>query len=410
MMKTKISAIMLLLGIILCGCGANDGYANSIRNAETIVEDNTVISIEDKENELPIIDYVDVIKESEKYSGKTIAVAGRISEFSSGYEFEFRDRTGFEGAGLGFCVNLEKAQFPKGTSAEDMYAVGDCVIVKGIWQDGYSPDLIEAEIISTGKEAQEYVETFMAEWTQKGEHYAETLPITDYMDIAASPELFEGKRVRTVGKIQAVGQNVATWHKYFSFRDRQTNVACISFSLKGCPDEMQDICIEDEFVVLSGVIHTTFSKPSLSECYVECVGDKAQSMAEQSESTWKQNWISQREEYIQDCATYEYDSLARYPDQYEKKHIAVSGSVIQCDTIWGENVVLLDVGQSNVIYVSYVGKQHSDPEILVGDKLTFYGECAKTKTYTTVLGNNNTVPYLMALYSSANQLQQKNPT
>ena len=101
--------------------------------------------------------------------------------------------------------------------------------------------------------------------------------------------------------------------------------------------------------------------------------------------------------------TYSYEELARYPRKYEGEKIVITGTVLQTDIVWGDNVVLLNVGQGDLVYINYVGKQNSDPEILQDDRITFYGECANTKTYTTVLGNDNTVPYIIAPYSSINQ-------
>lgn len=222
------------------------------------------------------------------------------------------------------------------------------------------------------------------------------------MDIAKNVEAYEGERVRTAGKIENVGTNVATRHTYFHFRSRETNYTNISFSLKGCPQEMQDMCSEGEYVVISGVVKAGFGSPSISDCFVECVGPEAENPAKQSAEIWKENYKAEREQFISSCGTHTYEELARYPDKYSDEHIWANGTVLQTDVIWGENVVLLDIGNGGLIYINYAGKQFSDPEILKNDKVSFYGKCAGTKTYVTVLGNNNTVPYVIALYSSIN--------
>lgn len=401
-MRVKVLCLVLILCIGVCGC--SDSSSNIIGHEESplpVTEDDST-STALVNDPLPVMDYIDVLKESDKYDGMTISVAGRISDLSKN-GFKFMDRAGFEEACLGFSVDL--AQSPSvDKTAEELYTVGECVCVNGVWHSGFDPRLKEAEIVSVGADAQKYVESFEKQWEEKGKYYAETLPITDYMDIVESPDSFDGKRVRTAGKIQAVGTNAVTRDKYFSFRDRQTNYTNISFSLIGCPGAMQDLCVEDEFVVLSGIVHADIGFPSVSECYIECVGEEAEIIEEQSKAQWKQRWNDEREEFLETCNnTYSYEELARYPRKYEGEKIVITGTVLQTDIVWGDNVVLLNVGQGDLVYINYVGKQNSDPEILQDDRITFYGECANTKTYTTVLGNDNTVPYIIALYSSINQ-------
>lgn len=348
------------------------------------------------EVELPVLDYVEVLRNSDRYNGRTVCVAGRISDLY-GDNIYFMDRAGFDSELYHrFCCDLSHS-LPWSKEARDVYSINDCVIVKGTWRDDYASELREAEVISTGEEARKYVDSFMQQWIDQGEEYARTLPITDYMDIIASPAQFEGARVRTAGQIQAVGTNAATWHKYFHFWNRQINGKSIYFVLRGCPEEMQALCVEDEYVLLSGVVHTSYSTPELFDCYVECVGEEAEAAAKESEASWKERWSEEREAYIAACGPYTYREMARYPDQYEGEQVAVAGQVLLVDY----DNILLDVGDGNLVYIDYEGKLRSDPEILPNDTVTFYGECAHTRSYDaniSPLGGRGQLPLIVAAY------------
>jgi len=396
--------LLLILTSIFSLSSCSNGTTEPEEASPPNEQDNNTEAVLPAEEPFVVLDYAEIILNSDFYNEKEVVVVGRIADFSwtSDNEFDFRDRLGFEEAGNGFTVHLAQ-DFSYKESVSDYYDVNEYVLVKGIWHDGYHSCLNDAVVLSTGDEAKAHSDIFMERWEAKGKSYADTLPITDYMDIANNPEAFDGQRIRTVGKIQVLGTNKATYHVYFSFRDRETNYTCISFSLKGCPQDMQDLCSEDQYVVISGVVHDGAGSPSVSDCFVECIGDDAELLSNQSETAWLQNYQELRVNYISTCAEYSYEELARFPEKYIGNHIKISGHVLQTDTVWGENIVLLDVGQGDLVYISYTGKQYRDPEILQDDEIVFYGECSGTKTYTTVLGNNNTIPLVIALYSSINQ-------
>jgi hypothetical protein len=173
-------------------------------------------------------------------------------------------------------------------------------------------------------------------------------------------------------------------------------------SLKGCPDDMQMLCKDDEYVILNGMVKNTTASPELIDCFVESVGQDAEIATTNLANDWHDKFMQNRVSFISTCSTYDYENLARYPDNYEGNSIQIKGTVLQTDVVYGSNVVLMDVGDGNIIYVDYSGKQVRDPEILKGDTISFYGTFLGLKTYLTVLGANNTVPYITALYSSIN--------
>ncbi|MEG2523956.1 MAG: hypothetical protein RSA90_08520 [Lachnospiraceae bacterium] len=380
----------------------SDDTENSIIHEEPTTDNLIVPS--SPQNVSDISDYAEVILNSDAYDGKIIIVAGRIAEFSStnDSEFDFRDCLNFEEAGNGFTVHLAQS-FKYGEGASDYYTVDEYVLVQGVWKSGIYKCLDDAIVLNTGDDAKEIANMYLEQWNLRGISYSNTLPLTDYMDIVANPEQFDGQRIRTAGKIQALGTNMATHHIHFLFRDRNTNYTAISFSLKGCPIEMQSLCKENEFVIITGIVHASSGSTSISNCYVECVGHEAEQLSAEAESAWLEGYHTVRDQYIATCNNYSYDELARYPEKNIDTAIKISGIVLQVDIIWGENVILLDIGNNNLVYISYAGKQYQDPEILEGDVITFYGDCAGIKTYTTVLGNNNTIPLVVASYSNINQ-------
>lgn len=244
----------------------------------------------------------------------------------------------------------------------------------------------------------------MDAWSAEKYSYADTLPITNYMDVIMSPEEYSHQRIRTIGQIASAG-TVTTWKGdkciQLSFQSLDPKRDDIVFCLFGCPLEMQSSCAQGDYVLLSGVVD--HKKASLEECFIESIGDDLQPLAEQFEAEWKARRAAEREAYFASCQEHDYDSLARYPDKNKGERIVITGIVIQTRLNNLDDDFLLDVGQGDLVSVSYYGKLPDDPEILKGDQVTFYGECRGTDTYETAQNETNTVPWIIAQYSSFNQ-------
>lgn len=160
--------------------------------------------------ELPIIDYADILRNSEEYSGKEVRIAGRISRLSDSYleqqSIMFRDRLGDPYDE--FKINLS-SQLPSGASASDYYQENQYVIVQGKWIE--RSHKFSGIVISTGEDAKRADQAFMDAWRAEKYSYADTLPITNYMDIVISPEEYNNQRVRTIGQIHSVWTHT-TWY------------------------------------------------------------------------------------------------------------------------------------------------------------------------------------------------------
>lgn len=359
--------------------------------------------------ELPITDYAEILRHSEEYDGQVVRVAGRIAQL--GYatnrrKLYFRDRLGFLGIGKSFEIALSQ-YFHYDEGVSDYYTVNQYVLVQGVWSHSKRfPALIDATVISTGEEAQQANQVFMDEWVSVGMSYAE-FPITDYMDLFAAPKHYLGQRVRTVGQIRTVGTNAIAGDKYFYFSNRNNNIRTDAFSLQGCPPEMQEVCVEGEYIVLSCLVSEgDYGSIEFLDCFVECVGTEAEALSKQADAEWWERFAAARDEYIASCNTYSYEELARYPGEYKDNRILLSGTVIQPRLNQYDYPMLLDVGQGNIVYVIYRSKLPGDPEILEGDQITFYGVFNGTGSYDIAPNETKSAPKVVAQYSSFNQLNQ----
>ena len=110
----------------------------------------------------------------------------------------------------------------------------------------------------------------------------------------------------------------------------------------------------------------------------------------------------QKSEYKAKCKTVGYKSVARNPEKYEGDKIKISGKVLQVtEGDYGINSlrVATSGGYDNVYLVSYDSDELSQ-NILEDDKVTIWGECTGTTSYTTVLGATITIPSMNAKYFS----------
>lgn len=95
------------------------------------------------------------------------------------------------------------------------------------------------------------------------------------------------------------------------------------------------------------------------------------------------------------CVNYSYSNIARYPDKYLFKHIKIRGEVLQ--TMEGAYRVAVNGNYDHVVYVSAYSVE-TDGNILEDDYITIYGEFKGEETYTTIWGNDITIPKISAKY------------
>lgn len=113
------------------------------------------------------------------------------------------------------------------------------------------------------------------------------------------------------------------------------------------------------------------------------------------------------DDYKAQCASMDYDGLARNPDKVKGSSVTITGKVIQVQESSDSTILLMNVTQdgygiwSDPIMVGYVPAAGQD-KILEDDIVTIWGVDMGTQTYTTALGASKTVPLVYAAYETVN--------
>ena len=110
-----------------------------------------------------------------------------------------------------------------------------------------------------------------------------------------------------------------------------------------------------------------------------------------------------KQQYMDSCQTYSYEEIARNPDTYFGEHAKFKGEVIQVMPEGDSYTLRVNITQgsyfwSDPILVTYTKQDSSEANILEDDIVMMYGTLAGDYTYETVMGNELTVPSLMAEY------------
>lgn len=106
---------------------------------------------------------------------------------------------------------------------------------------------------------------------------------------------------------------------------------------------------------------------------------------------------AERDNYVAECTTVNYNDVARNPDNYDGTRIKISGKVVQVSEGLFDSVTMrIDCG-GNMWYVTY-SREEGESRILEGDQITGYGECRGVTSYTTVLGSQVTIPSMRMEY------------
>ena len=384
--------IIVIVFFIFASIVGSQGNSNA-STPEPVPLENKV-----EEKTVPIhVDYLDVLLYSEKYHGKHIQVAGEISSISQS-ELRFTQGIGYLDAPLDFSMEIMGKPI-----LSETYGAGDYVVVEGMWNHSSSvySKLTDGIVVTDGVDAEKTASEYESQWALDRLAQASTIESVSYMEISNNPQAYDGQYVRIAGKVSSIGRNVASKHLFFSFRDTETNSYACSISLKGCSSKIQSSIIEDEYVVVTGQV-VADSNFSLIDCNVESIGDEAKLVTQSLFDGFYTDFKAERQAFISGCKAYDYQNQALYPDENKGQAYSLSGTVLQTETISGDYIVLLDIGNGDTVYVEYSGKRHSDANILVGSYIQFYGLASGSKTYVTILGNTNTVPYFQAIYSDIN--------
>ncbi len=104
------------------------------------------------------------------------------------------------------------------------------------------------------------------------------------------------------------------------------------------------------------------------------------------------------DQYKNECVSIDYSDVERNPHSYEGKKIVVSGTVSQVIEGWFEYTTLIVTDTNgNNWYITY-WRDREESRILENDNITAYGECDGVSSYTSILGNQVTIPSMTAEY------------
>lgn len=113
--------------------------------------------------------------------------------------------------------------------------------------------------------------------------------------------------------------------------------------------------------------------------------------------------ISQAD-FKKSCVEIAYEELARNPENYKGQNLKFKGEVIQCEQSYGTsyyarvNVTVDEYGYyDDTIYVDFEIPEGAD-KILEDDIVELYGVCQGAESYTSIFGEQITIPSLDALY------------
>ncbi len=109
------------------------------------------------------------------------------------------------------------------------------------------------------------------------------------------------------------------------------------------------------------------------------------------------------QEFKGSCEEFAYEDLARNPQSYDGKPVKLYGEVVQVteqgdDVSLRVNVTEGSYGWEDTVYIDYTRKSANESRILENDLITLWGSSEGTISYETVLGNNLTIPHVLALY------------
>lgn len=142
--------------------------------------------------------------------------------------------------------------------------------------------------------------------------------------------------------------------------------------------------------------------------------ERADPKAKENQEKKNQEIESQQEKQSEDskktfkdnCKKIAYKELTRYPEKYNGQSVKFTGEVIQVmEGLWGGSHALrvnVTKGEYDIytdtVYVEYVPDSEEDGRILEDDIITFYGTADGLETYESVVGQQISIPKVVATY------------
>lgn len=203
----------------------------------------------------------------------------------------------------------------------------------------------------------------------------------------------KGDKVKIRGKVDYV-YNGSTLDNYTTLYCLNNDIVeYCEINKTDIPDEMKEHYIEIECEleeVKENIIKFKFN--SFKEIDVT---DEDKLAMEEAIKNRDKRIAEKRAEEIRNTT---YDMLARTPDKVKGKYVGFTGKILQ--VIEGEITqsyrVAKDGNYGNVVYVNHLLSNSENERLLEGDTIYFEGTAEGLKSYTTVSGTTETIPYVLA--------------
>lgn len=115
------------------------------------------------------------------------------------------------------------------------------------------------------------------------------------------------------------------------------------------------------------------------------------------------------EEYKASCGSVSYIDLSRNPNNYVGQNAVFTGQVVQVQENGNAVTLRINVTKDkygmwdDTCYIDYQRKDSNESRILENDIVTVYGTIKGIKSYTAVLGNQISIPHIVAEYIDIQQ-------
>lgn len=234
-----------------------------------------------------------------------------------------------------------------------------------------------------------------------------------YAELYNNSDEYQDEYVKTYGKISKIDEDIVGT-VYISFEDGvgdKSYDAINCYMLESEGKKVNENYSVGDYVEITGQVGiSVLGQLSIDDCSIVADGDTVKKKLTDYEQKQQQEVAATKEEYKKDCQSYTYEEIARNPSDYEGKKAKFEGEVIQVMESGNDITLRINITKeanefadggylwSDTIYVEYTRKTSNESRILEDDIITVYGTMKGTKSYTTILGSETTIPFLQAEY------------
>lgn len=245
----------------------------------------------------------------------------------------------------------------------------------------------------------------------------------DYLVLYANQSEYINKKVKICGKISSIDKNI-TNGAYITIKEGISGFTGEIYCNLATSESEKAISNykEGDYVEIAGKVGTFVLKSlNLDDCYVTSSGESVKEKIDNYALKQKEQYVAKLKEesealeknmetFKNSCESYAYKEIARNPNNFIDKHAKFEGQVIQVMENGDDIVLRVNITKeanefaeggylySDTIYVEYTKNDKNESRILEDDIITLYGTLKGTKTYDTIFGSSETIPYYIAEY------------